>query len=321
VARYRLLCKEAESVTLVFDKGNNAKDTIATIDDSPYHIVGSLVPTQHEDLLAIPLSKLRPLDRAVLPGVRALRLTKVVFKRSFTVVVTHNDALLKAQKRTLEREVKKRLGKLDKVRQSLARWRAGNGRGRQPSVRSVRRRVKKILVGRHMEDLVHVEVGEDEASALPTLRTRFDRRAYRRLEAHFLGRTILFTDHDDWTDEQIVLAYRGQHNVESAFRDMKDTQHLSFRPCFHWSDQTLRVHAFYCVLALLLCSLLRQQLAGKGIHVSARKLLDALDAICEVDTVRSSTGGRPRTERTLSRRSRLQQRIFDALGLARLAQP
>ena len=41
-------------ITLVFDKGNNSEENIQALDASPYHFIGSLVPTQHQDLLNIP---------------------------------------------------------------------------------------------------------------------------------------------------------------------------------------------------------------------------------------------------------------------------
>jgi transposase len=64
-----------------------------------------------------------------------------------------------------------------------------------------------------------------------------------------LGKMLLFTDHEGWHDEQIVLAYRSQSDVEAAFRDMKDSRSFTFRPSFLWTDQKQCVHAFYCVLA------------------------------------------------------------------------
>src|SRR2546426_7785499 len=42
------------SITLVFDKGNNSEEACDTLADTPFHFVGSLVPTQHSDLLAVP---------------------------------------------------------------------------------------------------------------------------------------------------------------------------------------------------------------------------------------------------------------------------
>ncbi len=45
---------------------------------------------------------------------------------------------------------------------------------------------------------------------------------------------------------------------------------FSCRPTFHWTDQKLRVHAFYCVLALLLLNLLRRKLAKAGIPLTRK---------------------------------------------------
>ena len=42
---------------------------------------------------------------------------------------------------------------------------------------------------------------------------------------------------------------------------MKNPHWVSFSPAFHWTDQKLRVHVFYCVLALLLSSLLQRKAA------------------------------------------------------------
>ena len=57
---------------------------------------------------------------------------------------------------------------------------------------------------------------------------------------------------------------------------MKNPHLVSWRPLPHWTDQKIRVHAFYCVLALLLSSLLRRTLAQKGIDLSIVKTLTTL---------------------------------------------
>ncbi len=78
VARYRLLAKETEHVTLVFDKGNNTEENLASILESPYHVVGSLVPSQHQDRLEIPIKEFSGLDDPRLEGVLAHRTKKKV---------------------------------------------------------------------------------------------------------------------------------------------------------------------------------------------------------------------------------------------------
>ncbi len=79
-----------------------------------------------------------------------------------------------------------------------------------------------------------------------------------------------------------MLGYRAQHHVEGDFRLMKNPLYLSFRSTFHWTDQKLRVHAFYCVLALMILNLLRRQLAQAGIRVSVLAMMKQLTNIQEV---------------------------------------
>ncbi len=65
---------------------------------------------------------------------------------------------------------------------------------------------------------------------------------------------------------------------------MKDTDHLTVKPIFHWTDDKIRVHIFTCVLAVRLCSLLQKELAGHGIHTSVNKMLDDMESIKKVTT-------------------------------------
>ena len=89
--------------------------------------------------------------------------------------------------------------------------------------------------------------GEQPASLRLSWRT--DPAAKRRLAAEVFGKRILFTDHEDWPVDQVVAAYRSQADVEAGFRQLKDPKVVSFSPMFHWTDQKVRVHVFYCVLA------------------------------------------------------------------------
>ena len=60
-ASYRDLTQSCNHITFVFDKGNNSEEACDTLADTLFHFVGSLAPTQHSDLLAVPRSKFRAL--------------------------------------------------------------------------------------------------------------------------------------------------------------------------------------------------------------------------------------------------------------------
>lgn len=317
VRRSQQLGDGACDVTLVFDKGNNAEDNLEAVEKSPLHFVGSLVPTQHEDLLAIPRSQMRRLDKTALPAVWAARARKTIFGVERTVLCTFNRPLFVAQTKTLRREIGKRRRQLDQRVRALERSR-NRPRGKPPTVAGTKKRVETILAGRHMKQLFHAEVGVGP-DKLPVLSWRFDELAWKKLQDTLLGKTILFTDRDAWTDEQIVLAYRAQSHVEAAFRRMKDPRFLTFRPTFHWTDQKLRVHAFYCVLALTILSLLRRKLAQQGICLSVAKMTERLAEIREVTLLYPAPphADAPFTRTVLTTMDDQQRALLAALDLAR----
>lgn len=317
--RCRALSDGVSDITLVFDKGNNAKDNLEAVEEAPYHFVGSLVPTQHNDLLAIPRRKMRRLDPGQLPDVQAFRTRKVVFGVERTVLCTFNRKLFAAQRKTLRREIDKRRQKLGAVQRSLKKYRSGKRRGKAPTVTGTTKTVEKILAGRHMKELFSARVKPGKKDKLPRLTFRFRTGVWRALKRTLLGKTLLFTDQDHWTDEQVVLGYRAQHHVEADFRLMKDPRFLTFRPIFHWTDQKLRVHAFYCVLALMLLNLVRRTLAQKGISTSVAQMIEALEGIREVTLLYPAPPQKknPFVRTTLSEMDDLQRKLFSALDLGR----
>ena len=317
VARYRQLTDGVEHVTLIFDKGNNSKDNLEAVEGSPYHFVGSLVPTQHVELLAIPARRFHSLADEDLPNVRAYRTRRKVFGVERTVLVTYNENLFVAQSQTLLREIAKRQQRLRELQHQLRRHRAGSVRGRSPTLAGTKKKVEGWLKARHMRELFSIEIAEDHG--LPTLSYRFESRAWTRLQRELLGKTLLFTDNEDWSDAEIVRGYRSQHHVETAFRTMKDPLHISLRPQHHWTDQKIEVHVFSCVLALMLCSLLRRQLSQAGIDRSIAHLLDTLGQIREVGVVFPPRDNKlqPKLQVTLSVMNDEQKRLYEALDLDR----
>ncbi len=316
VARYRLFSERVEGITLVYDKGNNSATNQAQVDASPYHFVGALCPTQHPELLRVPRARFHPLPGEDLEGVLAWRTRTQVLGAERTVLVTYNPELFLTQSATILREIRKRTGQLKTLQRTLAHPPA---RGKRRTVAGVRQQVQAILGGRHMKDLIQTQVTETATG--PHLRYQVDQAAWQRLQHTLLGKTILFTDQDAWSDEAIVRAYRGQYHIEEAFKRMKHPRFVSWRPLHHWTDQKIRVHAFYCVLALLLSSLLRRTLAQKGLELSIVKILQTLAGIKEVALLYRGPRSKTPPVITYSQLNPLQQQLFHALSLERFQSP
>lgn len=315
--RYVQLAKECQHITLVFDKGNNSEDAFETLDRSKFHFVGSLVPTHHLDLLQIPLRKFQRLEGERLQDCLAYRTRKVVFNQERTVVLTYNENLIQGQLQGITANLEKTRRKLRDIQTKLRHREEGKvTRGKKPTAATVRNRVEQALSAQFMKSLFLYTIKEGDP---PSLTYRTDAFALSRLVRTQLGKTILFTDNHDWTNEEILLAYRSQHHIENAFRDMKNPHFLGWSPMFHWTDSKIRVHAFYCVLALTLSSLLQRTLHHKGLDLSIPRMFELLGGIREALVIYPCKPGQRKhpTAATLSTLSDEQQTLLDKLDLKR----
>jgi transposase len=318
-ARYGDLAHTCEHITLVFDKGNNSEGAFDTLALTPFHFVGSLVPSQHADLLAVSRRRFHTLPTPRLDGVEVYRTEKKVFGRSHTVVVTFNQNLLDGQMQGLAANLNKAWGKLRELQQQLRRWREGRLKGKAPTLAGVQNQAHSICSAQHLKSILKTEVKEVRRGLKLTFST--DQAALDRLCRLQLGKTILFTDNADWSDEEIVLAYRSQYHIEDAFRQMKNPHFLHWSPMFHWTDSKIRVHAFYCVLALMLSSVLQREVWHQGEQLSINRLLEELGRIRETLVIYPRRQGQRQAQTTtcLTHMNPLQQRLFSLLELQRYA--
>jgi hypothetical protein len=54
------------------------------------------------------------------------------------------------------------------------------------------------------------------------------------------------------------LGETNQQHAEQVFRGLKDGEWLGWEPMYPWTDQKIRVHAFYCMLGISLLQQVRR---------------------------------------------------------------
>jgi transposase len=312
VARFGALAQATDTLTVVYDAGCDSTDGQADIEASPLHFVGSLRPSDHPDLLAIPARRFGVVDPERFPGLTALEARTTALGQDRRVILTHSETFHAAQARGFEQTLAKARRRLGELQARLAR-----GRTRRPRPR-VEAEIRQILAPRWLDRVIVWELAGDTPASL-RLWWRTDPAAKRRLAAEVFGKRILFTDREDWPLVQVVAAYRSQADVEAGFRQLKDPKVVSFSPMFHWTDHKIRVHVFYCVLALAVAHLLRRQAAQAGLQLSVRELLATLAGIQETVLLYQGARGRPRARHVLTEMDPVQQRLFDLFDLAAYA--
>lgn len=322
VKRYAAFAKGCPEITLIFDKGNNSNEGMEMLEDSPYGFIGSLSPTHHPELLAVDRKKFKPLKGERLESVSAYRTKKEVFGVERTILVTFNDNLYTEQLATLMEQIQKRKRQLHELQWRLNRWIQGQTKaGRPPTLRGTQKQIDQILAARHMKAVFDFTLRPDGPSRLPRLTYRVNPSGIDHLCHTLFGKTLIFTNRNDWSNEDIVLGYRGQYKIEHAFRTMKDSHFVTWQPMFHWTDQKIRVHAFYCVLALTLTSLLQRSLHQAGLEISIREALERLTDVRELLVIQGRGKKKPAATAVLSDLDAGQRELFNTLRLNRYLPP
>jgi len=244
----------AGHLTLVFDAGQNSDDNFEVLDGIPSHFVGSLPPSEHPGLLAVPKSAYEPVEG--FSGLMAYEPEKVVFGKARRIVVTCSEVLHDKQSQGFDQTLAKARRQLSQVQARLARGKARKDREK------VDAEVAAILRPCWLSRVVSATVSGDKLAEL-RLRYQTSQRARAALEEEIFGKRVLVTDKaKDLAPTAVIVAnYRSQEAAEEDFRQMNGSSVVSFSPMYHWTDQKIRVHAFYCVVALMLDFRSRVQLS------------------------------------------------------------
>jgi transposase len=245
-SRLRNITEQLADVTMVFDKGNNSKENFKMLDgQEDLYYVGGLVSSHFMSLIEKANKNFATMliDNEELP---VYRIKQKVWGAERTCVVTVSKQLKEGQILGIHQHLEKKYKKLEEFKQQLE----SPKRRKEFSEDEIKQRVTAVVKGQFIDQILKYEIIKIDGGLSYTY--FLDEKAFDHLIENVLGRKILVTNRHDWSNEEIILAYRGQAKVEYAFKSLKNPYHLAVRPQFHWTDQKIRVHFFICVLSYLL---------------------------------------------------------------------
>jgi transposase len=297
-------------ITLVFDKGNMSEEVLYSLQDQHVFCIASAPLSRYSEITNIDLKKFQITDSENLPGVMALRDKTDILGYEWTAVLQHSASFAAKQNQSVVTSQAKAIIKLEALAKKLKRNELPKA-----TLSSIRGKISEILSSQHMKKIISADVSMKDTR--PVITYFLNQDALHNLVNYHFGRTLLFTNRHDWSNADIILGYRWQSEVERIFQDSKDTDHLSFQPPYHWTDQKLHVHAFYCNLALLLTGILRRRLALKGLHLPSDVLLEKLNELREATLLYPQEKAPPRLSYCRVRQDKIQTRLFELLDLSR----
>lgn len=311
IARHRQMDSQTRA-TLVFDKGNVSEDAMEQLVLAGQPFIAAVPLSRLPQLSPTPLDQFEAVPR--FPGTRAFAGQAEAWGTSCQAIVAYTESFFTQQLAGVTHNLVKCQKKLLDLEKSLEKWREGKVRGKKPTVRQVQVSVRGILSAQFMADLFTVSVTEERG--LPALRYALDHAALDALTQQRLGRTLLLAVGVHGDAAHIIDTYRSLTQIEDVFKNMKNVDFLRWQPAYHWTDQKLRVHGFYCVLALLLATLARKIAGQTGLDLTVPALLEQLVAIREVALIYPQGSAQPKNHITLSRMSPTQKKLADAFDIA-----
>src|SRR5271157_1173150 len=259
-------------VTLGFDKGNLSPVGMKEVDAKHLKFVGSLKNSTQKDLLHEPQAHF---TKVVLPGskkaVEYFQVQQEVYDRERTLYVVIDPAKASKQVQKFNADMARRQADVEKfIAESLnvKKWR---------DPKAVATKVRGILGKKQPWKAVLTFQVSGEPGVL-TVSVAVDTAA-KVAHEETLGRSVLFTNQEEWAPKDVIWGYREQYIIEQAFRAMKDPAAIAIRPMYHWSEKSIEGHVFTCVLALFLLSVLRMKLAMKGIPTGYKELTRKLGRV------------------------------------------
>jgi len=309
----------ASKPTLIFDKGNNSAANFALIDRLELPYVGSVKLDEHPDLANVSNQDARwqPATEPGLEGTKSWRTQQGVYGRERTLVLTYNQNLYESQWATVQHDLARALSDLAAVQRHLQDRATGLIKGGTPPTReSVQRQCEEILRRQHLRQLVQITLTLD-AAGMPQLNYQAATAAQEKLKDTHLGKTLLLTSHQSWSDARIIRAYRSQFVIEEIFHEMKDRHIGAWWPLYHWTDSKIQVHGLYCTIAVMLRALLWWRARRAGLRLSMSGLLERLGQIRQVINVYPNKRARQTQceQEVLTKRDETQEKLIEILGL------
>lgn len=306
VERLKRLKIDPEGITIVMDKGNNSEENIKKITETErMHLVGSLKKDQVRDLLKIPLDEFEHLyTNEKKHEIRGYRTKLDIFGQEFTVVISHNPATERRQRKTYEKAKQNfQEGMADLKR----RYERRKGKGRKMCQAGAIREISK-LIPEPYQSVFKYEIERKPKQ----LRYWIDEMKERELYSSF-GKSAIFTDWDSWSSEQIVRTYNSKYKLENDFHWLKDKMLIPITPIYVWTEDSIRVHVFLCVVGLLFMRYFLWRM--KDLEESDKDLLKALEGI-RVALVANS-GNIKEVKLVVEEMDRIQSRIFSRFDMGR----
>lgn len=304
---------EASRATLVFDKGNISEEAMEKLFIAQQHFVCAIPKNTDNELFSINIEKLTSLPD--LPGTKAYSQVIEIWNKKLKAVLAYSESYFTSELV----ELTESLRKCEQQLQDLQKWLV-NGPSRTSNAKffsqtAIKNKINDIVSRPYMRDIIDVDVTTTDG--VTHIKYSINRDQFEIITRTQIGRTLMITSQLDWDEKEVINAYRSQQHIEAAFKLMKNRDYLHWQPSFHWTDQKLKIHSLYCIIALLLATLAHKKVVENGIEISLLQMIEELNDIREVALIsnQEKKEKHQKDQIVLSRMSSRQKKLSEVLEI------
>lgn len=306
---------EVKDLTVILGKGTDSPALIDLIDSQKdLHLMAAYSPDFLPDMAAVPLREFSLLPckynrRLIAEGspqdqIRYYESRAIVWDRPHKVAITFDPRAFADQYEEFKE-------KIQRVRQEFVILQRKWQQGEIPLETPESLEAHLLQVCQYLQlrpDLFKLSFGSKGGT--PPMSLELQQQVVEEV-MRGLGKTILITDHEDWSGVEISEANIDRCIVEEQIRQTGITLEEVLLPQYHWTESKLQVNIFVCMVALTYLILLFRRLHQAGLLITPKEVME------ELRNLRTAVFWQPEEEK-LKRRlvppTDTQLAILQALG-------
>lgn len=307
--------KSFEETTLVFDKGNISNNGMDNLIIGSKHYVCAVPKTTVPEIFSTNIQSMKPIKGV--PGTKGYSCLIEIWNKKHRAVISYSESYFASELTSLMEELRKCELKLNELGLWVARGPKNPQDERFFTKKNIQIKINKIVSSPQLRGIMEAEI--KKVSGKLQLTYGINQEKLDVLMKTDLGRTLILSTRLEWSEEEIISAYRSQQGIENAFKHMKNKDYLHWQPEFHWTDSKIKVHGLYCVLALLMASLAHRAVVQKGLEMSLIEMIDHLNEIREVALIYAKKDNKSKKDQlVLSRLNATQKQLSEILEIPKM---
>lgn len=263
-SRLKKLGANTEGMVFVFDRGNNSEDNIKNFNQK-LHFIGALKRNQLTHLYDVDITKFELLYESKNENIiKGFSTNETVYGEERKIVVAYSEATATKQKEKTEESVKKIKEKFQELEHRMK----SPKKKKKTQTQSLSKKINDFL-HKQYTTFFSWEFNEEKQE----FAWKFNEEAFKAREKTY-GKTIIFTDLENWSAEKIAKTYNSKTIVEDDFKTLKNKLLIPVKPIYSRLDNRLKAHIFVCVLSLMLYRYLLWKL--KDLKMSEQTIVSEL---------------------------------------------